>query len=425
MPEITFVIPAFNAASTIGDAIRSVLAQTRRDLEVIIIDDGSTDETSIVADSFGDARLSLVRRSNRGVAASRNLGLVMARGEFVCFLDADDALEPQFASVVLDSIGQSDAIATAYRDADPLLRPSEVVWRPASEELLMHRLRETNPLAPGATVFRTEALHRLARVHGEVFPTDSHIEDWEMLLRFTALGATWAKPVEQPLLLYRLSPNSRSSKVVEIWKDGCAQIGRWVPRQEQDAARRRWTLRQLMRALFAEQSENARTMLAWLGDLRETDTPVLEGIARTLAKREGAATGSTPSGASLSGRLAPLGAGLASTLASHALSPGWEGLAIRAASGLRAHQRLVIFGFGRNGREASRALASAGIPHAIVDDDPATRCPNRISASDIGARDVVLVTPDDRRAIMERLRSSGAARVLSAADLIRPDAAAA
>lgn len=422
---ISFVIPAFNAATTIADAVRSVLQQTHGDFELIIVDDGSTDGTSSVANSFNDRRISVTRRANRGVAASRNLGLIMARGEFVCFLDADDALDSQFSAVVLDGIGQSDAIATAFRDADPQLRPTELVWRPAASDLLMHRLRETNPLASGAIVFRTDALHRLACVHGEVYPADSHIEDWEMLLRFTSLGAVWAKPIDEPLLLCRLSPHSRSSKILEIWRDGCEQIGRWVPKKEQDAVRRRWTLRQLTRALFAEQSENARTMLARLGELRQTDIPVLEGIARTLTMREGAAIGANPSAASLSLRLAPLGADLASTLISHAFQPGWDQLALRAASKFGIHQRLVIFGFGRNGREAARALSARLIPFVVIDDDPNAACPNRISHSDLGPRDVVLVTPDDHQSMLSRLQSFPVAAVRTAQSLLREDSAAA
>ncbi|MBS0190579.1 MAG: glycosyltransferase family 2 protein [Phycisphaerales bacterium] len=425
MPQITFVIPAFNAASTLGDAVRSVLDQAGADLELIVIDDGSTDGTSRVAGSFSDPRVALVRRANRGVAATRNLGLMMARGEFICFLDADDALEPDFARATLGAIGDCDAIATAYRDTDPSLKPTQLVWCTAAEELLIHRLRETNPLALGATVFRVDALHQLAHVHGEVFPSDSHIEDWEMLLRFTALGGRWARPIDQPLMLCRMSAHSRSSKVLEIWKDGCEQIGRWVPRQEQTAALRRWTLRQLMRAVFAEQPQTIRSIQASLGELRETDTPVLSGMARSLAERHAAACGQNLSAAELAQRLSPLGSDLASSLASRAFGPGWDELALRAAHTVSPQQRLVVYGFGRNGREAARALVARSIPFATIDDDPASHSPNRITIADLGPRDVVVVTPDEQGPILARLKSVRVAAVLTAASLARPDAAAA
>ncbi|MBX3388249.1 MAG: glycosyltransferase [Phycisphaeraceae bacterium] len=410
---LSIVIPAYNAERTIEQAVASVLAQSHEGLELVVVDDGSTDGTFERVARVRDPRMRVIRTQNRGVAAARNRGLSMVEGDFVGFLDADDAFEPDFARSVLDSIGNCDAIATAYRDADHLLRPSSLAWYPAAEELTIARLRETNPLAPGATVFRTDALHHLVRTYGEAFPADNHIEDWEMLLRFTALGAKWARPIERPLLLYRLTQDSRSSKVIEIWKDGCDQIGRWVPRPEQDAARRRWTLRQLMRALFAGQAENTRTMLSWLGELRDSDRSVLEGAARSLARREAAATGSAPSGPSLGDRLSPLGQSIATNLTAHALAPSWDTLAVRASQIHPDRARLVIYGFGRNGREAARALELAGIAFHVCDDNPAFRHERAIAPINLTPLDLVLVTPDDRGAILARLRSFGHVRLFT------------
>lgn len=422
--HLSIVIPAYNAERTVEQTVASVLAQSHEGLELIVVDDGSTDTTFDRVARVRDPRVRVIRTQNRGVAAARNRGLSMAEGDFICFLDADDAFEPGFARSVLDSIGDCDAIATAYRDADHLLRPSSLAWYPAAEELTLARLRETNPLAPGGTVFRTDALHHLVRTYGEAFPADNHIEDWEMLLRFTALGAKWAKPIERPLLLYRLTHSSRSSKIIEIWKDGCDQIGRWVPRSEQDAARRRWTLRQLMRALFAGQVENTRAMLSWLGEMRDSDQPVLEGAARSLARREAAAAGAPPSRASLEDRLFPLGQKLATNLSAHALAPSWDTLAVRASQICPDRARLVIYGFGRNGREAAMALELAGISFHVCDDNPAFRHERAIAPTSLSPMDLVLVTPDDRHAILARLRISGS-RFVTADELMRQLAAAA
>jgi len=88
------VIPSYNYALLVGEAIRSVQDQTVDDLEIIVIDDGSTDDTPEVLGAIDDPRLIVRRVPNGGVAAARNIALEMARGEFIAFLDADDRWRP-------------------------------------------------------------------------------------------------------------------------------------------------------------------------------------------------------------------------------------------------------------------------------------------------------------------------------------------
>jgi hypothetical protein len=95
-PLVTVVIPAFNAAATLAATLRSVSRQTHADLEILVIDDGSTDETAAIALHFcrDEKRARLLRQENRGVAAARNLGLREARGDYIATLDADDLWHP-------------------------------------------------------------------------------------------------------------------------------------------------------------------------------------------------------------------------------------------------------------------------------------------------------------------------------------------
>jgi len=93
--QISVVIPLFNKSAHVGAAIESVLAQTRPAAEVLVIDDGSTDDGALVAETFRD-RVRVFRQPNRGVSAARNLGVEMASGEAIAFLDADDVWKLQF-----------------------------------------------------------------------------------------------------------------------------------------------------------------------------------------------------------------------------------------------------------------------------------------------------------------------------------------
>ena len=98
--KFSIVIPLYNKASYIRQTLDSALAQHEADFEVIVVDDGSVDGSrEIVAayiENTGDSRVRLVSQANAGVAVARNHGIALARGEWVCFLDADDWLHPEY-----------------------------------------------------------------------------------------------------------------------------------------------------------------------------------------------------------------------------------------------------------------------------------------------------------------------------------------
>ena len=91
---ISCIVPVFNCERYLGEALDSILAQTYRPIEIIVVDDGSTDGTSDIAARYGD-QIRYVRQSNSGAPTARNLGLSFAAGEFVAFLDADDLWHPE------------------------------------------------------------------------------------------------------------------------------------------------------------------------------------------------------------------------------------------------------------------------------------------------------------------------------------------
>jgi len=131
--RVSVVIPAYNAADCVGHAIRSALGQTRPPLEIIVVDDGSTDRTASVVESFGPP-VRLERKPNGGPASARNWGANLARGEWLAWLDADDwwaptKLEKQMSLATSPEIGLIHTLANSSRPGVPRELTFDQLWR--------------------------------------------------------------------------------------------------------------------------------------------------------------------------------------------------------------------------------------------------------------------------------------------------------
>lgn len=210
-PTITVVIPAFNAAATVAEAIRSASTQSLPAIEVLAVDDGSTDSTRAVLDELlrETPTLRVLRHpgaGNRGVAASRNLGVSHARGEAVLFLDADDILLPgaagEFAAAFarFPRAGLIYGLAESFGDG----KPARLIGRGEPDraaEMLRQFARFNVAAASGVAV-------RRAALGAEPFPLSLpfQFEDWVCWLR---IARSW--PVvflPRPVCRYRVHPGS-------------------------------------------------------------------------------------------------------------------------------------------------------------------------------------------------------------------------
>ncbi len=116
-PTFSVIMPAYNTAGTVADSIRSVLSQTCGDFELIVVDDGSTDETGDVVEAFDDERIKLLRGPNRGAAAARNVGIGDSRGRLASFLDSDDLWMPTYLAAMRSALDARGGLGFAYTDA--------------------------------------------------------------------------------------------------------------------------------------------------------------------------------------------------------------------------------------------------------------------------------------------------------------------
>ncbi len=169
---VSVVIPAFDAAEYIAEAIDSVLRQTRPVGEVIVVDDGSTDDTASVAEAFGDP-VRVVRQDRSGANPARNRGVRESAGEFIAFLDADDLWEPDKLAVQLDAFTADPApdlvfgLVTQFRSPEI---PEHLVVVPGGE----HRAMVGHHL--GAMLLRRETFAAVGRLDETNFSGD--FVDW-------------------------------------------------------------------------------------------------------------------------------------------------------------------------------------------------------------------------------------------------------
>lgn len=208
MPRVSVVIPSYNCAAYLPEAVQSVLGQTFRDFEILVVDDGSTDETPELAAAFGRA-VRYIRQANRGLSAARNTGIDRSTGQYISVLDADDLVEPDYLELMLaalDAAPDAAAVYCGYRTVDPANRPLFQVKRPPAlpPERLHAALLDGNFIAPPCILVRRDA-------YAQAGPFDERLtacEDWDMWLRIAALAPVL--PLDRLLVRYRVRPGSMS-----------------------------------------------------------------------------------------------------------------------------------------------------------------------------------------------------------------------
>ncbi|PYM23912.1 MAG: hypothetical protein DMD78_10755 [Candidatus Rokuibacteriota bacterium] len=219
---VSVVIPTYNRAHIVLEAVRSVLAQRFRDLELIVVDDGSTDDTAVRLAALADPRLQVIMGRHAGVSAARNLGVSKASGQLISFLDSDDLWHPDKLACEVAFLARHPEVDAVFTDLEKhhgdqvfpsFMRETQVfsrrLLRAAYPEGLVLEPREMRlclfeevPIKPSALTLRRAAFDAV----GGFDETWSSSEDWEFLLRL-ARAHRFAY-VDRPLAVLHISPDS-------------------------------------------------------------------------------------------------------------------------------------------------------------------------------------------------------------------------
>jgi glycosyltransferase involved in cell wall biosynthesis len=216
MPKVSVIIPSYNHAHYIARSVESVLTQTLGDLELIVVDDGSTDNSRDVLHSLHDSRLRVLEQTNQGAHAAINRGLAEAKGEFLAILNSDDEYRPERLTKLIPVLAANPNIGLAASYIEVIDQNGKVSGTKEGYKNL-----EPWPLEPGVQSFRNGADLRAALLTENYLATTSNyvfshtwldlvggfrplrfVHDWDFALRIAAQGELFLYP--EPLMRYRV-----------------------------------------------------------------------------------------------------------------------------------------------------------------------------------------------------------------------------
>ena len=284
-PTVSVITPTYNRADFLGQAVDSVLAQTCPHFEMLVVDDGSTDGTRALMEGYlGDGRIRYFHQQNQGQSVARNLALSHSRGEFICFLDSDNAWVPEKLAVSLEAFEQHPDVDVVYGDAMKIDESGAEIsrenMRRYSGRIVPYMLRD-NCVSMNTAMARRRCFDE----HGGMSGRYRVADDYELWLRFSAYYRFLYLP--RYLAYYRVMKNQISSDKARrfdtneaILRDFLAEHGHTVTAAE---ARTGWCYFHTRKGRYlASQGKLAAAVQCYLKAL--TFAPASKAPWRALAK---------------------------------------------------------------------------------------------------------------------------------------------
>ncbi|HOL49970.1 MAG TPA: glycosyltransferase [bacterium] len=216
MAKVSVIVPVYNAERFIGETLRSVLCQTYKDIEVIVVDDGSTDHSVEVIKKYNDPRIMLIRQQNRGVSAARNTGIKSSNGKFIALLDHDDLWLAEKIEKQMILFEKNPDVALVYSDISYIDGEGKPVsWM--LKQFEPHRgyvLRElfVSDFIPCLTaVFRKDVLEKIGLFNERY----RYAEEYELFLRIARFFQF--DFVDEVLACYRVHQSNLSRNIINSY----------------------------------------------------------------------------------------------------------------------------------------------------------------------------------------------------------------
>lgn len=273
-PVVSIIIPAYNAERYLGRALASALGQTYQQIEVVVVDDGSTDGTAEVARSTGDRRVVYMRQENAGQGRARNLGIERSRGAYVTFLDADDWYLPTKVECEVAFLRRHPGYQVVYCNALHYhAQRHDVVYRKIGRfqsGQLLPELLKTSYINPNTVMVARQVFSRT----GLFNETRYYPEDWEMWLKI-ALAGFRVGYLDEDLVMVELRDDSNTTMEIQwILKSNAIEMFRKLFPQPMEIDGVRYSADRIVREL------KLKLALAYLmvGQRRAAAEAVVEAV---------------------------------------------------------------------------------------------------------------------------------------------------
>jgi glycosyltransferase involved in cell wall biosynthesis len=297
-PTVSIIVPAYNVAKTIRQTLDSLIHQTFQDIEIIVVDDGATDDTPLIIKSYKDSRMRIVRQVNRGLAGARNTGIQLSMGKYIAFCDSDDIWEAEKIELHVQHLESDSNIGISFSGSSLIDENGNflrTIQSPKLKNISASDIFKRNPIGNGSVaVIRRATLDAIA-----YRPANEHQRDWwfDETLRQSedidawiriALATDWKiEGIPGLLTRYRVQAGGLSAnleKQYETWIKMREKVASTAPRffELHGAAAESYQLRYLARrAFFSGDGANASKLSRRA--MSVSFTPIFEEPFKTIA----------------------------------------------------------------------------------------------------------------------------------------------
>lgn len=202
--KVSVVVPCYNKGNTLAKTLDSILAQTLPAADIFVVDNNSTDNTAQVVEQYAEKGVRYLHEEKQGVAHARNAGIEKAHSPYICCLDADDSIAPEFLATCVDTLIEDPTLGVAYTRLLPIVNGQAQRISQWPNEYNFDAFLEKRNQVPTCAVFRKDVFARLGGYRQRYAPGGAGAEDAEFYLRMGARGYKAKLATQEPLFLYSM-----------------------------------------------------------------------------------------------------------------------------------------------------------------------------------------------------------------------------